>query len=151
MDVIALNIVLVSAMNQHESAIGIHIVPSLLNLPFTSHPIPPFYTITEHQVWVSCIYRKLSLAIYIAYGLKTFSLLFVSLISIDNISGLSKICNYVLKMLAMINNASLSLCSMLISLEYFLTLQLMIFLYYWQIYIHNYAHLADEVSEPQIS
>ena len=40
---------------------------------------------------------------------------------------------------------------MLISLEYFLTLQLMIFLYYWQIYIHNYAHLADEVSEPQIS
>ena len=32
-------IVMVSAINQHESAIGMH-VSSLLNLPPTSHPIP---------------------------------------------------------------------------------------------------------------
>ena len=34
------NIVLVSAIHQHESATGIY-VPCLLNLPPISHPIPP--------------------------------------------------------------------------------------------------------------
>ena len=38
--IIALKYVLVSAIHKHESAIGIHMVPSLLNLPPTSVPIP---------------------------------------------------------------------------------------------------------------
>lgn len=75
---------------------------------------------------------------------KTFSLFFSLLISINNISSLSKICNYVLKMFTVVNNTHLSLCSMVISPEYFCTQQLVIFLYYWQMYIHNYVHLADE-------
>ena len=29
-------------------------VPSLVNLPPTSHPIPPLWVVTEHWVWVPC-------------------------------------------------------------------------------------------------
>ena len=41
------NIVLISAKYQHESTTGIHMFPSLLNLPLTSHPIPPLQVVTE--------------------------------------------------------------------------------------------------------
>ena len=39
-------------------------VPSLLNLPPTSHPIPPLQAVTEHQVELPVSYRKFPLAIY---------------------------------------------------------------------------------------
>ena len=44
------NIVLASAICQHESAIGIHNDPSVLNVPHTSHPIPPYWVVTEHWI-----------------------------------------------------------------------------------------------------
>ena len=49
-------IVSVSAIHEHESAIGIHYVRSLLNLSPTSLPIPPLLVVTEHQVWTSCVH-----------------------------------------------------------------------------------------------
>ena len=56
------NIVLISAMHQHESAIGIHISPpswTSLSPPTTSH------TLGGHRrmVWVPVSYRKFPLAI----------------------------------------------------------------------------------------
>ena len=54
------NTVLVSAVRQHESASGVCVcvyiyiyiyiyiyVPSLINLPLSSHPISPLYIVTE--------------------------------------------------------------------------------------------------------
>ena len=44
-------------------------VLSLLNLPPTSHPIPPLYIFTQHQIWAPVSGSKFSLAIwfYILY------------------------------------------------------------------------------------
>ena len=49
---------MISAIHEHESAIGIHVFPWLLNCPPTSLPSPPFWVITEHQLWVSCIIQQ---------------------------------------------------------------------------------------------
>ena len=47
--IIVYHIVLVSVMQQHESAVGTH-VPSLLNLPRTTHTIPALYVATECRI-----------------------------------------------------------------------------------------------------
>ena len=60
-------IVLVSAVHEHESAIGIHYVRSLLNLSPTSLPIPPLLVVTEHQVWAPCVTQQIPPAIYFTY------------------------------------------------------------------------------------
>ena len=44
---------LVSAIYQHESAIGIRV--SLLNLPPTTHPTPPHRGVTEHLIGAPCV------------------------------------------------------------------------------------------------
>ena len=63
------NIVLISAIHQHESATGIHYDPSLLNPPPISHPIPNFrlsqstrlsslcYTVNSH--WLFILYMEM--------------------------------------------------------------------------------------------
>ena len=43
-------------------------IPTLLNLPITSHPIPPLYVVMEHRFEHSASYRKFSLAICFTYG-----------------------------------------------------------------------------------
>ena len=55
------NIVLASTTYQYESATGIHI-PSVLNPPPISRPVPPLEVVTEHY------WSKFSLAIYFTYG-----------------------------------------------------------------------------------
>ena len=55
------------AIHQYESAIRIHMFPSLLNLPLTSHPIPLLYVVTEHQAEFLVSYSRFPLAIYFTY------------------------------------------------------------------------------------
>ena len=43
-------------------------VPSILNLLFTPHPIPPLEVVTEHGVELPMLYSNLPLAIYCTYG-----------------------------------------------------------------------------------
>ena len=43
-------------------------VPSLLNLPPTSHPIPPLWGVTEHQVELPALHSNFPLAIYFTYA-----------------------------------------------------------------------------------
>ena len=75
-------------------------------------------------------------------GWKTFSLLFSSLIPIDNTPSLSKICNYLVKKLAVIpmqhvhfsraiSHTAMNAFSVIIDRS------------------NNQVHLADEISEPQ--
>ena len=40
----------------------------LWNLPLTSHPIPPLWTVTEHQVELSASFSKFPPVIYFIYG-----------------------------------------------------------------------------------
>ena len=61
------NTVLVSAIHQHESAIGIHMSPRSSASP-TPHPIPSFQVVTEHQFELLESYSKFPLAIYFTYG-----------------------------------------------------------------------------------
>ena len=61
------NIVLVSAIHQHESAIGIHMSPRSSASP-TPHPIPSIQVVTEHQFELLESYSKFPLAIYFTYG-----------------------------------------------------------------------------------
>ena len=42
--------------------------PSLLNLPPTSHSIPPLQLVTEHQVELPVLYSNFRLAIYFTYS-----------------------------------------------------------------------------------
>ena len=61
------NVVLVSAVEQSESAICIYISPlSWASLP---HPlIPPLQVITEHRAELPVLYSSFPLAIYVTHG-----------------------------------------------------------------------------------
>ena len=48
--IITLNIVLVSVIHQHESAIGIHMSPPPLKVSSISHPIPPPHVVFEQWI-----------------------------------------------------------------------------------------------------
>ena len=48
-------------------------VPFLLNLPPTSHPIPPLQVVTEHQYELPASYSKSPLALYFVYENVCFS------------------------------------------------------------------------------
>ena len=61
------NVLLVSDVHQHESVPGIH-VPALLNLPPTSHPIPPLWVVTKPQVELPVLHSNFPLAIYFTYA-----------------------------------------------------------------------------------
>ena len=56
-------------------------VPSLLNLPLTSHPIPPLYFVTEHPAELPASYSKLLLAIYFTHGSVHVSMLLSQFVS----------------------------------------------------------------------
>ena len=63
------NGVLVSALQQSESAICIHISPYLLPLASPSHlPIPPLYVVTQHQADLPVLCGCFPLAIYFTFG-----------------------------------------------------------------------------------
>ena len=51
-------------MNQH----GCTYVPSLVNLPPTSHPIPPLHLVTELQVELLVLHSNFPVAIYFTYS-----------------------------------------------------------------------------------
>ena len=51
-------------MNQH----GCTYVPSLVNLPPTSHPIPPLHLVTELQVELLVLHSNFPVAIYFTFG-----------------------------------------------------------------------------------
>ena len=53
------NIMMASAIYQHESAIGIHMPPSLLSLPPISFFIPSLWVIVEYQLWIPCIIQQI--------------------------------------------------------------------------------------------
>ena len=55
-------------------------VPSLSNLPPTSHPIPPLQVITEPQFEFAASYSKFPLALYLIYGSVYVSVLLSSFI-----------------------------------------------------------------------
>ena len=48
--IIIYSIVMISAIHQHESTIGIHMSPP----SWTSLPIPPFLVVTEYRLWDPC-------------------------------------------------------------------------------------------------
>ena len=54
------NVVLVSAIQQCESAISIHMSPSLLNFPLIPYSIPPLQNVTEHWISAPCIIQQIS-------------------------------------------------------------------------------------------
>ena len=62
------NIVLVSAIHQHESTIGLTCVLSVLNLPSISHPFPLLQVVTEPQFEFPESYSKFPLVIYFTHG-----------------------------------------------------------------------------------
>ena len=70
---------LVAAIHQHESAIGMHksyiSLKSLLNLPLISYPIQPLEILIEPQFDVPEPYSKSPLAIYFTYGNVSFRIL----------------------------------------------------------------------------
>ena len=69
-------ILLFSVKPQHESAIGIHNIPSLLDHPPISLPIPPFWVNTEPLFKFPEPYSKFLLAIYFTYGNVSFHIAF---------------------------------------------------------------------------
>ena len=61
------NVVLFSAVQQSESAVCKHIY-SLVELPPTSHPIPPLQVITEHRTELPVLYSRFPLDTCFTYG-----------------------------------------------------------------------------------
>ena len=51
---------LVSAVDQRELAIGVHMALPLKFPPSTFLPTPPFQVVTEHQIWAPCGAQKIS-------------------------------------------------------------------------------------------
>ena len=43
-------------------------IPSLLNAPPTSHPVPPLQVVTEQQVELPVLYSNFPLASYLTHG-----------------------------------------------------------------------------------
>ena len=56
------NVALVSAVSQCEAAIGIHMSPP------TSHLIPLFWVVAEHQVELAASHSEFPLDVYFTYG-----------------------------------------------------------------------------------
>ena len=64
--IILYNIVLVSAVQQHESVISIHIPPpSRAFLPLL---IPPLYVVTQYQAEFPLLYSNFPLTVYFTHG-----------------------------------------------------------------------------------
>ena len=50
-------------------------VPTLLNLPPTSHPIPPLELVSEHQIWVSSVTQQIPTGCLILHMVMSVSVL----------------------------------------------------------------------------
>ena len=94
---------LISALHQHESAIGIHISHrcTLLNFPPTSHLILPLQAVTEHQVELPALYRNFLLTICFTYGT-----VFISML-LSQFVPLFPVCSVTISLLSMSESLSL--------------------------------------------
>ena len=64
--IILYNIMLVSAVQQHESVISIHISPP--SRAFLPLPIPPLQVVTEYQAKFPLLYSNFPLTVYFTHG-----------------------------------------------------------------------------------
>ena len=86
------NVVLVSAIQQCESAICIHMPPRhLLDLPPTAHPFPPFQVVIDYQTELPVLNSSFPLAIYFTYGNIYVSMLLSQFIPLSPFFSVSKI------------------------------------------------------------